>query len=52
MLPAATAYPSFDGFGRDEKGIVRPGVDDGPTIAWFRDPAGNILAVHSEEPPS
>lgn len=26
----------------DEKGIVRGG---GPTIAWFTDPAGNILAV-------
>ena len=28
----------------DEKGIARPG-DDGPTIAWFKDPAGNILSV-------
>jgi catechol 2,3-dioxygenase-like lactoylglutathione lyase family enzyme len=26
----------------DEKGIHR---GDGPTIAWFRDPAGNILSV-------
>ncbi len=26
----------------DEKGIVREG---GPTIAWFKDPAGNILSV-------
>ena len=26
----------------DEKGIAR---GDGPTIAWFRDPAGNILSV-------
>jgi catechol 2,3-dioxygenase-like lactoylglutathione lyase family enzyme len=26
----------------DEKGIHR---DGGPTIAWFRDPAGNILSV-------
>ncbi len=28
----------------DEKGIVRGG-DNGPSIAWFRDPAGNILSV-------
>jgi catechol 2,3-dioxygenase-like lactoylglutathione lyase family enzyme len=26
----------------DEKGIFRGG---GPTIAWFRDPAGNVLSV-------
>ena len=26
----------------DEKGIHR---DKGPTIAWFKDPAGNILSV-------
>ena len=39
----------FDGFDQDEEGIARGG--DGPTIAWFRDPAGNILAVHSDEEP-
>jgi predicted enzyme related to lactoylglutathione lyase len=32
-----------DGFGQDEKGISRH--PEGPPIAWFRDPAGNILAV-------
>ena len=30
----------------DEKGIHRD--DRGPTIAWFRDPAGNILSVLEE----
>ena len=30
-------------FGQDERGIARG--DDGPPIAWFRDPAGNILSV-------
>ena len=29
----------------DEKGINRQG---GPLIAWFRDPAGNILSVLQE----
>lgn len=30
----------------DEKGICRsPDPSKGPTIAWFRDPAGNILSV-------
>jgi len=32
----------YDGFDQDDRGIMR---DNGPTIAWFRDPAGNILAV-------
>jgi predicted enzyme related to lactoylglutathione lyase len=32
----------------DEKGIAR-GIasGEGPDIAWFTDPAGNILSVHS-----
>ena len=30
----------------DEKGIMR---GNGPTIAWFKDPAGNILSVLEEE---
>jgi len=29
----------------DEKGIARGGGDRGPSIAWFTDPAGNILSV-------
>ena len=36
----------YDGFDQDEKGIMR---DNGPTIAWFTDPAGNILAVLKAE---
>ena len=32
----------YEGFDQDEKGIAR---DQGPTIAWFKDPAGNILSV-------
>jgi catechol 2,3-dioxygenase-like lactoylglutathione lyase family enzyme len=35
-------FERYDGFGQDEKGIAR---DAGPPIAWFKDPAGNILAV-------
>ena len=32
----------YEGMGQDEKGINRAG---GPYIAWFKDPAGNILSV-------
>lgn len=36
-------YPAFD---HDEKGIARSdNPEHGPTIAWFTDPAGNILAL-------
>ena len=34
-------------FATDEKGILRGGPDRGPDIAWFTDPAGNVLAVMS-----
>jgi predicted enzyme related to lactoylglutathione lyase len=33
----------YDEFGQDEHGISRE--EGGPPIAWFTDPAGNILAV-------
>jgi catechol 2,3-dioxygenase-like lactoylglutathione lyase family enzyme len=39
-------FERYDGFDQDEKGIDRNGPADG--IAWFKDPAGNILAVHGE----
>jgi catechol 2,3-dioxygenase-like lactoylglutathione lyase family enzyme len=32
----------YDGFEQDDKGIFRGG---GPLIAWFTDPAGNVLSV-------
>jgi predicted enzyme related to lactoylglutathione lyase len=39
-------FERYDGFEQDEKGIDRSGPAGG--IAWFKDPAGNILAVHGE----
>ena len=35
-------FEHYDGFGQDEKGIAR---GQGPDIAWFTDPAGNVLSV-------
>ncbi|WP_307362084.1 VOC family protein [Microbacterium murale] len=38
----------YEGMGQDEKGIMRgKAADRGPDIAWFKDPAGNILSVLS-----
>ena len=39
------SFERYDGFDQDEKGIAR---GEGPDIAWFKDPAGNILAVLQE----
>jgi catechol 2,3-dioxygenase-like lactoylglutathione lyase family enzyme len=36
------AFEKYEGFDQDEKGIMR---GQGPDIAWFKDPAGNILSV-------
>ena len=38
-------FERYDGFDQDERGIARSG---GPLIAWFKDPAGNILSVLQE----
>jgi len=38
-------FERYEGFDQDEKGIAR---GNGPDIAWFKDPAGNILSVLTE----
>ncbi|WP_210506205.1 VOC family protein [Naasia sp. SYSU D00057] len=43
-----TKIYSDDDFPSDEKGIVRGAQFGGPDIAWFRDPAGNVLSVLAE----
>jgi catechol 2,3-dioxygenase-like lactoylglutathione lyase family enzyme len=44
LTEAGVAMELFDGFDQDERGISRRG----PSLAWFRDPAGNILSVIQE----
>jgi hypothetical protein len=39
-------FERYEAFSQDEKGIARD--ENGPEIAWFTDPAGNVLAVLSE----
>jgi catechol 2,3-dioxygenase-like lactoylglutathione lyase family enzyme len=38
-------FERYEGFDQDERGIMR---DAGPPIAWFKDPAGNVLSVLEE----
>jgi catechol 2,3-dioxygenase-like lactoylglutathione lyase family enzyme len=42
LAEKGVAFERYDGAEQDEKGIFRGG---GPLIAWFKDPAGNILSV-------
>ena len=37
------AMERYDGFDHDERGIATG--TGGPDIAWFKDPAGNVLSV-------
>jgi len=46
-----TKIYSDDEFASDERGIVRA-TAGGPDIAWFRDPAGNVLAVYQDDGPA
>jgi predicted enzyme related to lactoylglutathione lyase len=42
LAAKGVAFERYEGFDQDEKGIAR---GPGPSIAWFKDPAGNVLAV-------
>jgi catechol 2,3-dioxygenase-like lactoylglutathione lyase family enzyme len=42
LVARGVAFQRYDGFGQDDRGIMR-GM--GPNIAWFTDPAGNILSL-------
>jgi catechol 2,3-dioxygenase-like lactoylglutathione lyase family enzyme len=43
LTAAGVEFERYDGMQQDERGIARDG--GGPNIAWFKDPAGNILSV-------
>ena len=45
LAAAGVRFERYQGFEQDERGIHR---GEGPPIAWFKDPAGNILAVLQE----
>lgn len=42
LTSRGVSFERYDGFDQDEKGIMH---GPGPHIAWFKDPAGNILSV-------
>jgi catechol 2,3-dioxygenase-like lactoylglutathione lyase family enzyme len=43
LIARGVTFLRYDGMHQDERGISRD--EYGPRIAWFTDPAGNILSV-------
>jgi catechol 2,3-dioxygenase-like lactoylglutathione lyase family enzyme len=41
LMARGVEFERYEGFDQDERGIHRLG----PPIAWFKDPAGNVLSV-------
>ncbi len=46
LVARGVAFERYADFEQDERGIFRGG---GPLIAWFKDPAGNVLAVLQQD---
>ncbi|CAN5810515.1 VOC family protein [soil metagenome] len=42
LAAKGVTFERYEGLDQDDKGIAR---GNGPNIAWFKDPAGNILSV-------
>ena len=51
LTSAGVTMERYDGpdFDQDAKGIMR-GNGNGPDIAWFQDPSGNVLSVLTDGP--
>ena len=45
LVNRGITFQRYEGFEQDDNGIFRGG---GPLIAWFTDPAGNVLSVIQE----
>jgi catechol 2,3-dioxygenase-like lactoylglutathione lyase family enzyme len=48
LVSRGVRFERYEDFDQDEKGVFRGGGVNGPDIAWFKDPAGNILSVLKE----
>lgn len=46
LAALGVTFERYDGFDQDERGISR---GPGPRIAWFTDPAGNVLSVLEQQ---
>ncbi len=46
LAAAGVRFERYEGFDQDEKGIAR---GQGPDIAWFTDPSGNVFSVIQQD---
>ncbi|MBW5480998.1 VOC family protein [Streptomyces bambusae] len=49
LAARGVTFERYEDFDQDEKGIARENPP-GPAIAWFKDPAGNVLSVLENRP--
>ncbi|GGR70159.1 hypothetical protein GCM10010169_12170 [Micromonospora fulviviridis] len=45
LVARGVRFERYEGMPQDDKGVMR---GNGPSIAWFTDPAGNVLSVLQE----
>ena len=43
LTEKGVSFERYEAFDQDERGIAQPEM--GPPIAWFKDPAGNVLSL-------
>jgi len=49
LISKGVSFEIYEGMHQDENGIARgKAANMGPDIAWFKDPAGNILSILEE----
>ena len=46
LVARGVEFERYDGMAQDERGVFRA---EGPYIAWFKDPSGNVLSVLQEK---
>ncbi|TYB37527.1 hypothetical protein FXF50_14725 [Micromonospora sp. AP08] len=45
LVSRGVRFERYEGMPQDDKGVMR---GNGPSIAWFTDPAGNVFSVLQE----
>jgi hypothetical protein len=46
LVARGVRFERYDGMAQDERGVFR---DEGPYVAWFKDPSGNVLSILQEK---
>ena len=52
LMAKGVNFERYAGFEQDDRGIASDGNGEMPRIAWFTDPAGNILSLVEDVPGS